>query len=56
MTVFILHRDVKYEFGCVLSVWSTRDLAQKALDKSKHEKRELTIEEFVVDFGGEANP
>ena len=58
-TVYILHRDIDYEMGYVVSVFSTKDKAVKFLDKiRKHKKgkeilswdeEEWTINEYTID-------
>jgi hypothetical protein len=54
MTVFILHYDVAYEFGQVLGVYATEELANKAClanqqGEYKIDPCDLTVEEHDVE-------
>lgn len=50
MTVYIVHRDVDYEFGEVMGVYSTLEKAREKMRdvRAKH-SGDFSIEEWVLD-------
>jgi hypothetical protein len=53
MVTFVLMRHVQYEFGQILGVYSTRELAEaeqkRAKDWWEYQHDDIEIEEMVID-------